>query len=799
MQPPIHLPRNATLIPSEGQHYTQTLRYRHAKLQTTRLLALFLLFAGQAGSSTVAAGFSDAMRPFLKSHCYDCHGNSEPEGDLDLTRFDGGMDSSDLVDRWTRIYDRIARGEMPPKEMPRPAVSEVEAMLAWISPRLTQADRAQREVVHRRLNREEYQNTVHDLLLIDIELKPFLPEDQIAGGFDNNGEALAISTEQMEAYLEAAQFAIEAAIVRGNPPITETVTADSIKEVKPYFGKSYELVDDRIVTFMVSKSTYSKIATRTQPVPTRGRYRFSFEAATRNSSRPLTFLVDAAGQVRYYEAAAEPTAFEFEAVMPAKGIVQFHAIGLPEWVNDPVQNKSPGIGFGPVTISGPLYDAWPPASHQRLVGSVDLDNATQADAEMLLRAFMRRAFRRPASDAEVNRYLALINERLAAGRSFDQALQVGYASVLCSPNFLYLAETNGSPSERISDLELASRLSYFLWSSLPDDELLQLAAAGRLSDREVLASQVNRMLRDSRIERFIDNFTGQWLRLREIDETTPDSKLFPEFDDYLKHSMIWETQAFFRKLLSEDRSIDLFLDSDFAILNRRLAEHYGLPEVQGAELRPVSLPAESVRGGVLTQAAVLKVTANGTNTSPVVRGVWALENILGKHVPPPPASVSVIEPDIRGTTTVREQLEKHRDSESCRVCHQYIDPPGFALESFDPVGRFRTNYIRFQVNPQFADKGWGRLVEGAAVDPSGMWSTGETFDDIRGFKKMLLAHRDDFARCLTEKLFTYGLGREMGFSDRAEIERVAELTRNPKHGLRSLVREIVLSPTFSQR
>ncbi len=402
----------------------------------------------------------------------------------------------------------------------------------------------------------------------------------------------------------------------------------------------------------------------------------------------------------------------------------------------------------------------------------------------------------PPNDEELSRYLSLVKGRLAAGRPFEASLRAGLAAVLCSPNFLYLREDLGEAKNEISDDELASRMSYFLWSSMPDDELIECARRKTLHKPEVLHAQVERMLKDPRRNRFISDFTGQWLRLRQIDATMPDPKVYSEFDDFLKFSMVEESQSFFRTLLDEDLSIRNFLDSDFAMLNRRLARHYGIEGVKGVQIKKVSLPKDSVRGGVLTQGAVLKVTANGTTTSPVLRGVWVLENVLGQTVPPPPPNIPGLEPDTRGATTIREQLAKHRDDASCNVCHQHIDPPGFALESFDPAGKYRKQYLRFHVEPQNADKGWGKVVTAGNVDPSGQLSTGEKFADVREFKRLMVQNEERFARCLTEKLMTFALGRELGFSDRDNVDGVLKKSAAKGRGLRTLVHAIIESPAF---
>lgn len=767
------------------------------------LTILTLFFCGLSwlqGQDT--SGFEMDAWTFFETHCVECHDDVIKKGGLDLFSADPSMGSLSQVQLWTMIHDRVATGEMPPPEEPRPDAAAMAKLLEWIGPRLQVADREYREVVHRRLNREEYTNSINDLLGLELDLANRLPEDQKAGGFDNNGQALALSTQLFQQYLATAHEVIDAAITTSDRPKTETFTVDSLHEVQRYIdSKLYGYQDGRVIAYLTPRGRYEKISSRKQRTQTAGRYRFRWEAVAVNSETPLVFSVLAsdfgkASEMRtlgYFEATTEPRQFEIEAVVGEKYAIQFIALNLPIYLKEPAAGNHPGIGYGPVEVTGPLVDQWPPESHRRLLGDVDPVTVTHEGMEEVLRHFMPKAFRRPVTEDEINRYLKLFASRLEAGRSPEESLRATVAAVLCSPHFLYLLE---SDSMFITDSELASRLSYGLWSSLPDQELLDLAGAGQLHEPSVLHAQVERMLKDERSERFIRNFTGQWLHLREIEETTPDRKLYPDFEELLQVSMVWESEAFFREVLTRDLDCRNFLDSDFAMLNQRLAEHYGIEGVSGLNLRPVSLPENSSRGGVLTQASVLKVTANGTTTSPVLRGAWVLENILGQTIPPPPPNTPGIEPDIRGATTVREQLDLHRSNESCNRCHQYIDPPGFALESFDPVGQYRDHYLRWVVSN--AEKGWGRVSQGAEVDASGRLSSGETFNDIYGFKALLLDQSDAFQACLTEKLASYLLGREMGFSDRPKLREILEITKDEGNGLRSLIHNLTQHELFRQ-
>jgi len=742
---------------------------------------------------------------FFESHCVECHNSDDKKGGFNLGVLDDSMGGIAQTDLWTRVYDRIEKREMPPLGQSLPSIVEIDQALADIRSPLITADRTHREVVQRRLNRIEYQNTINDLLSIQEDLYKLLPEDQRAGGFDNNGEALAVSTEQMLGYLQAARQAIDTAIVTESRPELKTFIVDSIDEVKPYFSQGfYSLVDGRVVIDTSNDESYSKISTRSQPTPTRGLYRFRFKAASHNTSDRLCFAVTASNFVGldatyqhlgYYEAGPEPKVIELMASLDARSAIQFFPLGLPYWINRQPGLTYPALGFGEVEVTGPIIDQWPPISHSRLIGNVDLQKGTLQDANHILNDFIPRAFRRDVADDEIFPYRKLVKSLIKSGRSFDESIRTGLVSVLCSPNFLYICETPQPQKRRVSDFELASRLAYFLWSTQPNDKLIELARKKELSRPANLRDQVERMLDDPKSNQFVKNFTGQWLKLREINDTTPDKNLYASFDDLLQVSMTWESEGFFREMLASDVSIDDMIDSRWTMMNERLAKHYEIEGVMGLEMRKVALPKNSVRGGVLTQAAVLKVTANGTTTSPVLRGVWVLENILGQSTPPPPPNTAGIEPDIRGTTTVREQLDKHRSVESCSLCHRRIDPPGFALESFDPIGKYRDNYLRWKVTNE--EHNWGSIEQASKVDASGTTVDGKQFADIREFKGWMMTHRDEFARCLTEKLMSYGLGREMGFSDRNEIAQIVKQSQAGNNGLRSLLHAIIQSKLFS--
>jgi len=475
-------------------------------------------------------------------------------------------------------------------------------------------------------------------------------------------------------------------------------------------------------------------------------------------------------------------------------------IGSPDASEDGI----PGVAYRWMEVTGPGNLDAARESYRRLFGDLpserdaqgrlQVDPRDDTDAERLLRAFIARAYRRAPTEAEVARYRNIVSSRLNRD-DFVEAMLAGYTAVLCSPGFLYLEEEPGP----LDGFAIASRLSYFLWNAPPDDRLRSLAAEGRLSHPETLRAETERLLNSPRSSDFVGAFLDYWLDLRRLDDTTPDQTLYPDYylDDLLTESALKETQLFVARLIREDLPASNLVDSDVTYLNSHLARHYDLPPVDGVAMREVKLPENSVRGGLLTQASVLKITANGTTTSPVLRGAWVMERVLGQAPPPPPPSVPAVEPDTRGATTIREQLDKHRAIESCAVCHRKIDPPGFALESFDILGGWRDRYRSTE---------GGEPVEGIGknghvftfrlsqpVDSAGETSDGRAFEDVRDFKKLLLADERQIARNLVEQLVVYATGEPVRFSDRALVEHILDRAEESRYGTRSLIHGIIQS------
>jgi hypothetical protein len=424
------------------------------------------------------------------------------------------------------------------------------------------------------------------------------------------------------------------------------------------------------------------------------------------------------------------------------------------------------------------------------------------DADRLLAAFLPKAFRRPV-DVEVRKdYVEKVAERLKAGDCFETAMRWAYRAALCSPDFLYHIE----PPGKLDEYALASRLSYLFWRSGPDDALIDLASNGRLHDPKVLDEQVERLLNDPKSQRFIDDFLGQWLKLRSIAENDPDKKLYPEFSPYLQDSMVAESRAYMKELIQKNLNASYLVKSDFAMLNEKLAVHYGIAGVTGSQIRRVELSPDSPRGGFLTQGAILKVTANGTTTSPVPRGVFVMARLLGKPPHPPPPNLPVIEPDVRGAHTIREQLDKHRSNATCASCHAKIDPAGFALESFDVIGGFRTRYrCTADSNGDPAPRGHIDPLIGISfklgpnVDSSGQLPDGRKFANVNELKDILAADPHPLLQNLAQQLTIYATGRDVAFSDRAALNDMVQRTEQQSGGIRTLLHELVKNSLFQTR
>ena len=773
------------------------------------------------------------MQPFLDQHCMDCHDADTKKGALDLSALPtDGADAASLK-KWVRVFDRVAAGEMPPPKKKQPSEDAVREFMGTLGADLSAKYTAQKGTVLRRLNRSEYQNTITDLLGVTVNVTDSLPEDGRSHGFDNIGESLSISGIQMQRYMEAAELALNAALNADKKPesTTERATLESDRN-KEAIGKHWLKRDDGAIVVFNDGGFPSTVIPGLR-AKAAGTYKVRVAGYGYQIEEPVVFaLISGSFDFR----SADEVIHSFHELPASKsGSVE---VTLHLKKNDGIKispqglsgpdghssvkdgpDKYPGEGMALqyVEIEGPTIDQWPPRGQKLLLGDATIHEVIPekpwqtkqrgykpkfivesadpvADSRKALPNFLAAAFRRPVTAADAEPYLKLFDAEFADSQDYMVAIRTAAVAALCSPDFLFLKE----PAGKLGDLQLAARLSYFLTRSAPDAELLN----AKLTQPEILRAQTERLLKSRTAERFVNDFTDGWLNLREIEFTTPDKLLYPEYDESLLHSMLSETRGFITELIQNNLSLTNLIRSDFAMLNSRLAKHYGIPGVSGLDLQKVKLPADSKRGGILTQASVLKVSANGTNTSPVVRGIWVMDRILGMEPPPPPPGVPGVEPDIRGAKTMRELLAMHRSNESCNACHRVIDPPGFALENYDVIGGWRERFRSIDQGDRIDLKVKGRKVRyklGLPVDAASELSTGEKFASTADFQNLLLATPDRVARCLIEKLLTFATGRPMGFADRSEIDKLVKQSKAKGHGMRDLIHAAVQSEIFTSK
>ena len=809
-----------------------------------RALAAVLVGLWAVSGIASAQSLEADMAPLVEASCLTCHGDRTVTP-LNLARLGFDLTDHETFRTWEKVYERLEKGEMPPAAAPRPDADVVETALGSLKRALVAANlaaRGEHRTPLRRLTRLEYANTIQDLLEIDeeiaTELSLTIPVEADSGGFDTVSANQSMSPLHVRSYLAAADRALDVALPVGPPPPVESFEVQYAESESMYRNSLGEQagagivlqLDDAYATFHSGASTYCCILhseSQGFAVPYPGRYRVTVTAYPYQAHSPVTLTLYqgrmaglAASLTRllgtFDLVGDEPRTIEItpflrpgDLVSPSLADDDAPPGDNPGRYSRPGRNirdyKGEGIALKTMTIDGPLFDVWPPPSTRRLLTGVDFDEDGQiqltkdpyAHTVDIVAAFATLAFRRPIDDAELDAYAGLAKPLLDGGRPFIDAVRVSLRAILGAPAFLYHAGKPGT----LDDFGLATRLSYFLWRSMPDAELFDVARQGALSDPTVLSQQVDRMLDDLKAERFVKDFTGQAFRLYELRATAPDPGLYPEFDDGLARAMEAETPLFLAELIAEDLSVGNLIDADFTFVNRRLAEHYTIDGVEGQQMRKVMLPADSPRGGLLTQASIHKITANGTTTSPIPRGNFVLANLLGQPAPPPPVAVDIPEPDTRGTTTIREQLDAHRSSPACAACHKLIDPPGFALESFDPIGGFRTTY-RISGGEIEVD---GRMraapyTEGAPVDPSGVTTQGDTFADIEEYKRILVQRElDQVARHVASQLIVFSTGGEIEFADRDVIEQIIDQGRNDGHPVRTMIHRVVQSDLFRSR
>ncbi|PHS04510.1 MAG: hypothetical protein COA78_16490 [Blastopirellula sp.] len=800
------------------------------------------------------------LKVFLNKHCIRCHGAEEQKGDRRFDLIQTDLHGEETLKQWQEILDAINLGEMPPEDEPQASVDQVKHFVGELTQQLRAAieSRVVEGKPHfRRLNRYEYRNTIRDLCGVNTESfdpTAYFPADERLDGFENIGEELVLSDYLLQRYLEAASQSIEKASQANSTikPIHKVFSPNDMESRKFHFRPQISLqvnVDGSYVDVGHGDRKSDRVLSRSfQGVAADGFYTIRINAEGINREHPYDpklLGIDRDEPIKLEVLVADPRVgsrlagnatdrsvaviplkdhqaelYEIRTWMdkgyvpvlryingpqPIKAILsriapKYHADVLPSnWRSGtdrrPAETKKlymsdvyqgPRMRIHWMELEGPESIPVKESSRTALYGKQAF-STDSIDPESVLRRFLFRSFRRPPHESEVTRYLKFLKLRRELGDSEETAFHTTFKAILCSPNFLYIEVPPNDTAPEQNQFKLASRLSYFLWSSMPDDELFEAAKRGELSDPIMLIPQVTRMLTDPKAKAFTEHFTDSWLHLNELGSMPPDTVKFSNFyKRQLQPLMKKETHHFFEHILANNLSVDHFIDSEFTFLNRYLADHYGIPDIVGDEFQKVTLPKDSLRGGLLGQASILTTTSNGVETSPVTRGIWVLENIFGTPPAPPPPDVDPLEPDIRGATTIREQLAKHRKIETCAECHRKIDPIGFALESFDPIGTFRSTYLDSRGKPA------------SKVDTSGKLSSGENFSDLSELKQLLLQRKDQFAKCLTEKMLMYALGRELSLGDRLQVDAITETLSSRGHGLRDLVELIVLSEAFRE-
>lgn len=793
-------------------------------------LALVLILGPQVADAAepfALERFQSLVLPFVQKHCIKCHRADEAEGQIDLARFTKVEHLLAERKPWQRVFRQLKVGAMPPDGHKRPDEKERQAVLAWLEQALIYIDPKQPpdpgRVTVRRLNRTEYNSTIRDLFGVSMPLADEFPADDLGYGFDNIGDVLSISPLRLEQYLNAAEKLTSALLLKSEKPLLDDFIEGGHL---PHQGVPPRNSSDRGREMVPGTELYAVFE-----LPLPGEYEVSIRAwgvekpqeqDRSNNERWLeeekNFVIDPnAAPVAEATILSDDRELGHLPIRPGNGttaVKQVYTLRFteragthvfrirhrflrtltPEQIAEHLKKPllAPRVGIREIRVRGPLSFtgvSLTPA-HRALLQTTPSAGPKASDAAReALRTLASLAWRRPATPTELDELVRFVDHQLARGRTFRDALELATHVILVSPKFLYRLEllppeVKPGIAVPLNDYALASRLSYFLWSSMPDEELFRLAEAGQLSEPQVLAAQVERMLNDPRSEVFLESFFGQWLGLRKLPDMNFDVKLFPTFSSELREDLRRETQLFVRSIVRENRSALDLLRADYTFVNGRLAEFYGIPGVppKTTEFRKVSL-AGTPRQGILTQGSILMLPSYPNRTSPTRRGNWILENILGEDPPPPPDNV----PELAETQAaqpnlpLRKQLELHRTNAVCASCHRTMDSIGFGLEHFDAIGRWR-------------DKDNGKPIDAVGDLPSG-----EKFSSPRELIGILMQRKEDFARHLSSRLLTYALGRGLEYIDRPAIDTILERTRAQEFRFHDLVREVVLSQPFRRQ
>ena len=801
---------------------------------------------------TVSLGLASDLRAaepfeaFLEKHCIRCHGPEKEKGDLRIDQLSRDFKLGADTHHWSEVIEQVNSGEMPPKKEKKPSQAEIAAFVTSLDSRIKEGRAARMAVrpavAHYRLSRKEYQNTVYDLLGVRYDpTKPGeLNEDTLWHGFERIGSELSLSPSHVDRYFRASELVLDRAFP------TTSVEARKVRktaaELRYNGGKEQQAALDRfgikrsLRYLLFPGSTQNALSTnwfgKTGPEHS-GLYRLRLQAsgirpiggqAAHLSIGKRTSEETVAGLIEFDITAPEdkPQVFEFEVFLEMPATLDFcvvatnvvdrragaafrNALGsrsgyifthssetlllnpnAPQMFDDKGNGLFSTVLLDWVEWEGPLVSE---TEKSRRVGLVPLDDATPEIVAEHLQRFAERAWRRPVKTEELEEYMKSYREERDAGEKKTDAYRVALQGVMTSRHFIYLVEGDPEPRERLTDFELASRLSYFLWSSMPDDGLFIAAQSSKLNDAE-LSKEVDRMLADSRVNRFIDDFVRQWLQLHRLGMFAPDKKLYPTYDAWLETSMRGEVVEYFRELFAKNLPVDGFIDSDWTMANARLCDFYGLPEPKEGGFQRVSLKPEDHRGGLLTMGSVLGLTSDGTRHRPVHRGVWVSEAFFNKTPPPPPANVDPIEPNPPESpkATIRHKIEAHRNNANCAACHAKIDPLGLAWDNYDAVGQWRTS-----------EKVAAGVGEDPLIDSSGIMPDGRSFKDPVQFKRLLLDNREQMARAFIEHLCTYALRRVLTVDDQEDLKSIEAEAKTYQYRIQDIVRAVAMSDLMKKR
>ena len=766
----------------------------------TRFVALSAKSSAKSGSKTGAKSptkvgahsFATEVAPVINEFCLPCHGASEPRGGISFSKSRSAADVAKQRELWEASARNVNMHTMPPSGMPQPTAAQRQRLTRFIEETLSSADCTipnPGRVTLRRLNREEYNNSIRDLFGVDFRPADDFPSDDVGYGFDNIGDVLSISPLLMEKYLLAAEQISEKAILVSPRATRKWGSGELIGDGSTDGGDYgfYGPSDAGIEYSFASAGTYT---VRVK----------AWEQHAGDENAQLQLGIDGKTQATIDVSAKQnaPAWYEQKLTVPAGR----HRITL-SFQNDfykpelPENQRDRNVYVQSVELDGPLEKDTRavPASQKQIVfvSSEQIAKDRTAAARLVVTQMARRLYRRPPAPEDVERLMRAFD--LSRGESFERGVQIALQAALVSPRFLFRVETvvdtkPGAKAQAVQDRvldswELASRLSYFLWSSTPDEELMKEAQSGALQKPQVLQAQARRMLRDPKARALADNFAGQWLMLRNLRDVEPDPALYPNWNDQLRAAMKQESLLFFEEVVQKNRSITDFLDGKFTYLNESLAKHYGISTVRGTNFQRVALVGELARqrGGILTQASVLTVTSNPTRTSPVKRGKWVLENFWGTPPPPAPPGVAQLKESrvISSTLTMRKRMEEHRKNPDCASCHSRMDPIGFSLENYDATGKWRVKE--------------GNL----AIDTSGALSDGTRFVGPVQFKTILMKKQGQFVRAFSEKMLTYSLGRGLETSDKCVVDEIYKHVGANKNSFGSLIEAIVVSDSFRKQ